>query len=244
MKTFSIYKCENFPEIKTQTLEEVIRDENLFGGRDLKTSFSLLNENYHGFVLIEVEHSFQQMQPGRAMVLKDGQFKEVNFSEYVEDITFNAYYHKDEKILIFQVRKEVAKDVLKNIQSSKKLQVIELEEKTIDFEQLEPLIDEYKSVWFSDIKSGGLRSASLSGTKLKEHSHFSEYKAAGGKLSYVTIPFVYNDVVRTVGITKDSAIILLQKYDNTRMELDILLEVEKKLLKPIWNKSEKQDGGK
>jgi hypothetical protein len=235
MKSFSVFRCTAFPDIKSQSLEDVMRDAHLFGGRDLKTSFRLINDKYHGYILLEVEHSYQQQRPGRAMVLKDGDYKEVKFSEFVEDVTFNAYYDPKEGILIFAVKKEIAEDVYKNIQLRPKLKTaIHIEQIEIDFDVLEPLIGEYKSVWFKGMKSGGLHSASLAGSHLKEHAHFLNYKNSGGKMSYVTIPFVYDDAVHNIGITKDSGVILQQKYENIRIELDIISDIYKKLFKKVW----------
>lgn len=240
MKSFSVFQCSEFPKMESKTLEDVIRDENLFGGRDIRTSFRLISEDYYGFQYFDVEHSFQYPRPGRAMVLDAGMMKEVKFSEHIEDIVFPAYYNPQEKMMIFAVKKDIAQDVYKNILERPTLKAIGLTEHPVDFELLEPLIGEYKSVWFSGMKSGGLHSASLAGTNLKEHPHFTDYKNSGGKLSFVTIPFVHNDAIHPIGITKESGVILQQKYDNVRTELDLISVVHEKLLKRVWKMQEEK----
>jgi hypothetical protein len=236
MKSFSVFECE-LPELKPGESVVENRDErDLFGSREIRTSITLIAKDYNGYTLLEAEHSFVQAKSGRAVAFtEDGKFREFKFGDYIEDVRFRAFYSAAEKTLVLETTKETAKDFYETIKNGKTVKnIIPIRERIIDFDKLEPLIGEYQSVFFKGIQSGGIRSASLSGTKLKQHTHFTDYKESGGKLTYVTFPFVHGNAAHHIGITQNSGIVLMQRYDNIVTELDLVMAIKKNLFEKAW----------
>lgn len=236
MKSYAVFGVAKLPEeLNGKPIEHITNDETLFSKRQLKTTMRLISPNYHGLKMLEIEHSFQRMKPGRALAFHEGIYEEVEFTDYIEDVSFRAYCAEEAKILIFEARKELAVDVYKAMRDKESFKEMEIIQETIDFDLLGQRIQEYESVWFNKIKSGGVHSASLSGTNLKAHQHYSDYKEAGGKITFASFRFLHGGTEHSIGITSDSVVVLRNNYNNTAKELEIISGVVKELLRPVWD---------
>ncbi len=236
MKSYAAFKIDKLPSaLNGSTVEHVDEDSTLFSKRKLRTSLRLVSPNYHGFKMLEIEHSFQRMKPGRALAYHEGMYEEVKFTDYIEDVSFKAYYQEKEQVIFFEARKELAVDVYKSIKGQEVFKEMNIQQKEVDFDLLEKRIKEYETVWFNKIKSGGVHSASLSGTNLKKHQHYTDYKEAGGKITFVSFPFLHDDTEHSIGVTSDSVVVLRHNYNNVPKELEIISSVVNELLKPVWD---------
>lgn len=233
MKPFQFYIVKQFQKPAVgQSLRNHV--QMTFSGEeeDVETVITLETENYEaGLDLLRIKSEVRYETIGFIKTLVGSERKRIQFNEYLQPVDFFAYFHKDRNLMIFQARKKVCSGVLNHLRA--KFCGVELLEVELDFAEVLKRNSEYQAAWFRGASSR-VHAVGLSGNQIQEDSLFKELQR-NADLSSVTIPWLLNDVRHSVMLTRRGGVILQQNYQDIGLELELVMDVQEKLLKHVWH---------
>jgi len=233
MKPFQFYKAKNFP-ILDAPIHNSVQLTFLEGStRNAYTTIKSKNTIYlQKFELVEIYHEMEKELIGITCIsAENGGVRDINFTKILIPVNFEAYLNRNEKYLIINAPKDVCKSFYERL-TKYMLTSIDLEEMKFDFAKAAPLITEYYGAWFKGISSK-VHAAALFGREVQSDTHFIEF-VKQGQLSNIQIPFLFSDISHRIMLTKKSAVVLIENYDNIEIELKLLTEVYVRLIKEVW----------
>lgn len=233
MKPFQFYIVKEFqkPAVGNSLKNQV---QMTFSGEaeDIETVITLETENYEaGLDLLRIKSEIRYETLGFIKTLIGSERKRIQFNEYLQPVDFFAYFHKDRNLMIFQARKKVCSGVLNHLRA--KFCGIELAEVELDFGKVLKLNSEYQGAWFRGASSR-VQAVGLSGNQIQEDNLFKDLQQVAD-LSSVTIPWLHNEVRHSVMLTSRGGVVLQQNYQAIGLELELVMDVQDKLLKHVWH---------
>ncbi len=233
MKPFQFYLVKDFqkPAVGKSLRNQV---QMTFSGEneDVDTVITVEAENYEGDLdLLRIKSEIRHQTVGFIKTLVGSKREKIQFIEYLQPVDFPAYFHKGRNLMIFQAPKKVCSGVLGLLKA--KLCGIELIEVELDFGAVLKLNSEYLGAWFRGASSR-VQSVGLSGNQIQDDSLFKNLQQVAD-LSNVTIPWMHNGVRHPVMLTSRGGVVLVQNYQDIGLELELVMDVQEKLLQKVWH---------
>lgn len=233
MKPFQFYLVKQFQKpVVGQSLRNQV--QMTFSGEeeDIETVVTLEAENYEaGLDLLRIKSEIRYQTIGFIKTLVGSERKRIQFNEYLQPVDFFAYYHQQRNLMIFQAPKKICSGVLAHLKA--KFCGVELMEVELDFSEVLKLYDEYLAAWFRGASSR-VQAVGLSGNQIQEDNLFKNLQQVAD-LSSVTIPWLNNEVRHRVMLTGRGGVILVDNYQDIGLELEIVLDVQDRLLQKVWH---------
>jgi len=240
MKPFQFYLVKNFNKPAVgQSLSNHV--QMTFSGEteDVTTTITLEAEKYEGELdLLRIQSEICHQTVGFIKPFLDAGLgrKKIEFREYLQPVDFHAYFHPTLNLVVFQAPKKVCKGVLGHLKEKHcGLELLEIE---IDFSKILKLNSEYLGAWFRGVSSR-VQSANLSGNQIQDDNLFKNLQK-DGILSNVTIPWECHGVVHPIMVTSRGGVVLIQNYQEIGMELQLVMDIQDKLLKKVWSERKHQ----
>lgn len=234
MKPFQFYIVKQFQKPAVgQSLRNLVQMA-LFSGEDedVETVITLEAENYEGELdLLRIKSEIRHQTLGFIKTGVGSERKKIDFNEYLQPVDFEAYYHKSRDLIIFQAPKKECKGVLNHLRA--RFCGIELTEVELDFGEVLKRCSQYLGAWFRGASSR-VQTVGLSGNQIQDDNLFKKLQQ-DAVLSNVTIPWPHNGMQHRVMLTSRGGVILQQDYQDIGLELELVMDVQDKLLKHVWH---------
>lgn len=233
MKPFQFLKVLSVPELGAgKSIQNHVQLTFTGENEEICTSLTLEAEGYEGELsLWRIKSRIRHKTLGYVKTLIDGDRREINFSEYLEPVDFAAYLDRTRGIMIFQAPKKTCRGVLDHLRKSDC--GVNLSEMKVDFGRVFELQPEYRGAWFKRVSSR-VRSAGLSGDMIQDDELF-KYLSQIGSMSNVTIPWEFRGLEHDIMITTGGAAVLVQRFNEISLELNLVVDVHDRLLVRVWN---------
>jgi hypothetical protein len=161
------------------------------------------------------------------LVNKKGKVFHKNFHRYLEPNEFFAYHVKELNIFIFSgTQKDVVKQFVHEINTDPNSGLI-LEDIEVDFKNLQPLVPVISGVWFGDMNKQFLRSAGYFGRHVDKSEEFKKALDGNAKISQLIFDYLFGKDIYSVGITKDSSIIM---YSRIKDKINKIPDIKSEIL--------------
>jgi hypothetical protein len=199
---------------------------------DVETIVTFEACRYQGELdLLRIKSEIRFQTFGFIKALVNAKRQKIDFREYLQPVDFPAYYDEGKKLVIFQAPKKVCRGVLQHLRANPC--GFELAEFEVDFAKVLQLNAEYVGAWFKRVSSR-VSAAGLSGNQIQDDTLFKSLQQVAA-LSNVTIPWVYDGLEHPVMITKRGGVVLVQNYEEIGLELDLVTDVQERLLSRVWH---------
>ncbi len=154
---------------------------------------------------------------------KFGRANGVIFHQYIEPMDFNFFLSEEEKIIIFSLKIDYAKDFVKVFNQYHKFEIEPFE---IDFDSIIRKVHSVTGAWFSDLTTPNVSSAGYFGDNVDRSPNF-EQSNDEGKLSSIQFYFQSNETNREhkIAISRKSCIVLMDKFQDEELELKFLYKI-------------------
>ncbi len=161
---------------------------------------------------------------------KFGRIRDITFHYYFEPVDFYAYYDKSLNLCILQVKTDIALDYIDklNTYSEYDLKAIEM-----DFSQMYSKLPYVSGAWVGQLKDTNIKTKGLFGNNVHESEEF-KIAASVGKVSGLNLNFIsqITNEEHYINISSKGSITLYDTFNTLQDELDIIMEIYKKLISP------------
>lgn len=197
--------------------EKLFEDE---GQAEIKISLSDKNY-YQEFDRYNCHHDYKHRMFGKVF----GK----TFHYYFEPKDFYMYYQRHNKLALIQTKTEIALDYIKRLTQSNHFDIKPV---NINFVKMYPLITEITGGWIADLNQTYLKTAGYFGPNVNKSEEFKQ-AAQIGEVSSLQIKFLSNFGEELyIGISKKGSIILYDTFERIEDEINVVMDVYNKLIKP------------
>ena len=155
--------------------------------KEPQTEVRYINNNYFDFELYEFEHEMIFQETGIAFGFIDNQPKTLDFNNYLKRFTIKCYLKREQNFAFLSATSDVVHDLLKSIKKNVDLDT-EIEEYTLDMQNLRSHVDDYVGAWFKKV-STRVTSSALFGSDLVNDPIYQQLTDDGAVLTSVFIPY-------------------------------------------------------
>jgi hypothetical protein len=151
-----------------------------------------------------------------------------SFNHYLKPYEFHTFYDEDSKVTLIRLNTDAAIDFMETLNNKK---VYKLKRKEVNFPYIISKVHEVSGLWVSEINNVNLSSAGYYGKDVHRDEDVRDM-IGNGEISYLQIkytPFNGNEEL-TIGISKKGSVTLYNRLDNINDELEIVIDIYKKLL--------------
>ncbi|WP_342472359.1 hypothetical protein MHH70_01705 [Metasolibacillus sp. FSL H7-0170] len=207
-KSFYICKYEKFSEDQN-SIEYQLNMDNIIDPQETQFKRSECEFTLDSFLKFDAHHEIIFNKYGRA----NGQ----EFYHYIEPMDFNFYVNESEKIIIFSLKIDHAKDFVKTFNQFKNFNI---EPFHIDFESIIKKVHSVTGAWFSDLTTPNMNAAAYYGENVNRSPNFEQSKV-DGKLSSIQFYFQSDETNKEhkIAISRRSCIVLMDKFQDEELEL-------------------------
>lgn len=204
--------------------EELIDEDGLafFEGEPTSEIRPLQESHFPNFSTFSCKHDIKEKVFGRVF----GR----NFNYYLKPNEFFSFYNSIEELALFRLNIDASEDFVRTLNLEK---VYKLEKIQIDFATLIPRVAEVSGLWISEIQSMNLSTAGYYGNDVHRNPEVQDMMK-NGKISFIQIKYAKNAISEeyTIGISSKGAVNLYNKFHTISDELEIIMDIYEKLLKP------------
>lgn len=188
MNSYKLISIKQFPQMKINEKKRTIVTGNLPGfTKEPQTEVRYINNNYFDFELYEFEHEMIFQETGIAFGFIDNQPKTLDFNNYLKRFTIKCYLKREQNFAFLSATSDVVHDLLKSIKKNVDLDT-EIEEYTLDMQNLRSHVDDYVGAWFKKV-STRVTSSALFGSDLVNDPIYQQLTDDGAVLTSVFIPY-------------------------------------------------------
>jgi len=195
--------------------------------RDPKTEIQYINNNYYGFEFYEFGHEMIIQEDGLAFGFIDDQPQTMNFTGYLKKFTIKCYLERKQSFAFLSAQSEIVHDLLRNIKNNSELET-ELEEITLDMQNLHSHVDDYLGAWFKKVSSR-VTSSALFGSDLVHDQIYQHLIEEGALLTSVFIP--YNGM--RIQLNDKAGISSKHIFEDIHNELDLVLSLKTEIIDKV-----------
>ena len=195
--------------------------------REPKTEIHYINNNYCGFELYEFEHEMLFQENGLAFGFIGEKPETMNFHNYLKKFTIKCYLNRKDNFAFLSATSDVVHDLLKRIKENSDLNT-EIEEYTLDMQNLRSHVDDYLGAWFRKV-STRVTSSALFGSDLMNEPIYQQLIDDGAILTSVFIP--YNGM--RIQINDKAGISSKQIFESIPDELDLVQSLKSEIIDRI-----------
>lgn len=212
MQTFGLRIVNNF-DITKQSIN--IKNENGESILEIKkqNSISLENKIYYKFKC-KIKNKINQE------IIVDIESKEVTKQHYVIPNEFEMYYCSNNCLMFTLINTELSNEFYKIIKDKMKLTVTKI---NFDFVKIIERNYVAKGVWY-EVSSNTIKTKGAFGPSVNRDNE-SLNAIKNQKAKYLTIEYNHSTGTKTVGISKKSAIVLYNKFDDNAKEIELMLHI-------------------
>lgn len=192
-----------------------------------ETSLNIIDHNYHKtFDRYSCHHDYKHN--------KFGKVYNQTFSYYFEPVNFYMYYDKDQRLALIGTKTDVAIDFIKKLSENG---YHELHPVEINLALMYPLIMEIRGVWISNLNQTYLKTAGFFGPNVNKSEEFKQASEIGD-VSSLRLVYVHPESGEEldVGISKKGSVTLYNTFDRVEDEIDVVLDIYNKLIKPAHHR--------
>lgn len=177
---------------------------------------------YQNLDRFECHHDYRHNKKGRVF--------QKDFNYYFEPADFLTYHDPNSGLTLIQVKTEIALDYIIKLNNSG---YFKIEAVKMKFDKMIPYIDEIKGAWISDLKGAHLKTAGYFGPYVNLSEEYKE-TAEEGNVSSMVIQFISSKDGNeyTITLSNKGSIYVSNNLESIEDELDLVLEVYRKLIKP------------
>jgi hypothetical protein len=150
----------------------------------------------------------------------EGRVRGQAFTEYARKEEFNLYVREADGLIIAAVRHPVAEDVTRIIRGG---EIAPIQALAVDLKTLRQATENVTGGYFR-FADANLRASAYFGTHLENSPEFQEAERRG-QIGSLLLFHEWNNAEREVRITSKCGVVLLQRYADTGIELEIVLGV-------------------
>jgi hypothetical protein len=195
--------------------------------RKPKTEIRYINNNYCGFEFYEFEHEILFQENGLAFGFIGEQPETMKFYNYLKNFTIKCYLNREGNFAFLSAPSDIVYDLLKNIKKNPDLDT-EIEEYTLDMQNLRSHVDDYLGAWFRKV-STRVTSSALFGSDLMNEPIYQQLIDDGAILTSVFIP--YNGM--RIQINDKAGISSKQNFESIPDELSLVQSLKSEIIDRI-----------
>lgn len=184
------------------------------------TSLEAKKESILSYRLFKCKHELKEKVFGKVFG------KEFNY--YLKPYEFITFYKEEEDLSLIRLNTNAAVDFINTLNETKFYKLNSID---IDFTSIEKRVLEVSGIWISDIDKAHLNSAGYYGKDVHRHPDVEEM-IDNGNISFMQVKYKhhnFNDELK-IGISNKGSIILYNSFRSNTEELEIVLDIYKKLI--------------
>ncbi|PCQ20270.1 hypothetical protein CP995_08450 [Klebsiella pneumoniae] len=212
MQTFGLRIVNNFDTTKQSINFKNEREESILE-INKQNSISFESKIYYKYKC-KIKNKINQE------IIVDIESKEVTKSHYIIPNEFEMYYCSNNCLMFTLINTELSKEFYKIIEEKMELKVDK-----INFDFVKIIERNYiaKGVWY-EVSSNTIKTKGAFGPSVnRDEESLNAIKKQ--KAKYLTIEYSHSTGTKTVGISKKSAIVLYNKFDDSAKEIELMLHV-------------------
>jgi len=160
-----------------------------------------------------------------------GRISNQSFHKYIRKETIFAYHSESESLFLLSGKKKFVIDFCKKTKDSNDILISTI---NVNMSSLLTKLPSVKGVWFR-FSNGLIRASALMGSNIDSTMDFQKYKSVGD-ISTLSFLYEFGEVLHSIMVTNDGAIVLYENYKEISDEIEIILDIDKNLLKDIYTK--------
>jgi len=228
MNSYRLISIKRFPIMNLGDTQYTVVQAALPGfTREPKTEIHYINNNYFGFELYEFEHEMLFQENGLAFGFIDEKPEIMNFHDYLKKFTIKCYLNREDNFAFLSATADVVHDLLNSIKENSDLNT-EIEEYTLDMQNLRLHVDDYLGAWFKKV-STRVTSSALFGSDLMNEPIYQQLIDDGAILTSVFIP--YNGM--RIQINDKAGISSKQIFESISDELNLIQSLKSEIIDKI-----------
>jgi len=228
MNSYKLISIKRFPIMNLRETKRTVVSGALPGfTREPITEIRYLSNNYYDFELYEFEHEMLFQENGLAFGFIDEQPKTMDFHDYLKKFTIKCYLRREQNFAFLSASAIVIHDLLKITKKNTDLDM-ELEEYTLDMQNLRSHVEDYLGAWFKKV-STRITSSALFGSDLVNDPLYQQLTFDGAILTSVFIP--YNGM--RIQLNDKAGISSKQIFDSIPDELNLILSLKSEIIDKI-----------
>lgn len=220
VKSFLVCSIERFNK---DNFLVPIQNELLDNEGVSEISVKIQHTNFHdSFDQYQCRHDFKHNKSGRVF----GR----SFNYYFEQLKFYTYYSEELNLSLIQTKTDAAIDFSQKLNETEHYIFRPIE---LDFSKVIPHITEVAGAWIADLKKTNLKTVGFFGPNVNRSEEYKE-AAAEGNISSLQIRYIssFDQREHYVGLSKKGSIILYTVLPTIEDELNLVLDIYNKLIKP------------
>jgi len=228
MNSYKLVSIKNFPKIKKKEVKSTVIQNGLPGfNREPKTEIRLISNDYYGFEYYNFTHEIVINESGIAFGFIRDTPETMNFNGYIQSYTIGCYLKRDENYAYLSAKSEVVNDLLRTVKRNKDLDT-EIEEYSLDMQNLRLHVSDYLGAWFKKVSSR-VTSSALFGSDLLNDPLYQQLTFEGAILTSVFIPY---DGMR-IQLNDKAGISLKKIFTNVSDELNLIQALKSEIIDKI-----------
>jgi len=228
MNSYKLVAIKQFPQITIGSQRITVVNGTLPGfTRNPKTELLFINSDYHGFEYYEFEHEMIFKENGIAFGFIEGEPKTLDFNDYLKKFTIKCFLNRKDNYAYLSASSAVVHDLLKIIAKNDDLKT-EIEEFSLDMQNLKLHVDDYLGAWFKKV-STRVSASALFGSDLVNEPLYQQLITDGAVLTSVFIP--YNGM--TIQLNDKAGISSKQNFEDIQSELSLIQSLKSEVIDKI-----------